>query len=122
MTLESHGINKETVISKEENTCVLEFFIPATCDFFDGHFPEIKLLPAVAQIDIVASLATKYFGLTGYLTTAKRIKFTSPVRPDSEVKLTMNFNTEKNSISYKLISKDEARAYSSGSFALEINK
>ena len=41
-----HDITDENIISRAENEISLEFLIPESSDFFDGHFPEYKLLPA----------------------------------------------------------------------------
>lgn len=122
MTIESHNITSEKIINKNEDSCLLEFTIPANCDFFDGHFPEIKLVPAVAQIDMVINLAKKYFNTASYIVSAKRVKFTSPVRPDSTVHLSIKYNSEKESITYKLTTQDEAKAYSSGTLSLAKNE
>ena len=51
MQFNDHDIHDEQIISREENAIALEFVIPASSDFFDGHFPQYKLLPAVAQFD-----------------------------------------------------------------------
>ena len=48
-----HSIVDEKVIEKTEDKITLEFVIPETSDFFDGHFPEFKLLPAVAQFEVI---------------------------------------------------------------------
>ena len=48
-----HGVENEKIVEKTENAIALEFIIPESSDFFDGHFPEFKLLPAVAQFEIV---------------------------------------------------------------------
>jgi 3-hydroxymyristoyl/3-hydroxydecanoyl-(acyl carrier protein) dehydratase len=37
------------VIEQKENYAEIEFSIPAGSLYFDGHFPEFSLLPAVAQ-------------------------------------------------------------------------
>ena len=49
MNSNNHDIKDEQVVNQAENEIYLELVIPAYCDFFDGHFPEYKLLPAVAQ-------------------------------------------------------------------------
>ena len=48
-----HDIVDEKVLSQSGDSAEIEFFIPASSDFFDGHFPEFKLLPAVAQFEII---------------------------------------------------------------------
>ena len=52
MNFNDHDIRDEVVVSREENAIALEFVIPASSDFYDGHFPQYKLLPAVAQFDV----------------------------------------------------------------------
>lgn len=116
--LKTHNLEEEKIISQEENSVVLEYFIPETCDFFNGHFPEIQLVPAVAQIDMATYFSKKYFGTSRYLQSAKRIKFTSPVRPNSTVKMSLKFNPEKSAVTYKLTSADEEKSYSGGTFVI----
>lgn len=116
MYLEKHKIPAEKIISQTEDSILLELTIPEECDFFDGHFPEIHLVPAVAQMDMVTFFANKYFGTQRYIESAKRIKFTSPVKPNTTLHLNIKFNAEKCSINYKLTSADELKAYSGGNF------
>ncbi|MCQ2610909.1 MAG: hydroxymyristoyl-ACP dehydratase [Treponema sp.] len=116
--LAKHGIEPETVVSQEADEVVVDFFIPASCDFFKGHFPEIQLIPAVGQVEIVVYFANKYFGWSKFMETAKRVKFTSPVRPDSKLRLRLKKNEEKHSVTFKLSTQDEQKFYSNGSFVL----
>ncbi|MBQ9630385.1 MAG: hydroxymyristoyl-ACP dehydratase, partial [Treponema sp.] len=97
----------------------LEFLIPSTSDFFDGHFPEFKLLPAVAQFEVVTRFAKKYFGTQRFVPKINRIKFSAPIRPDTSVHLKISFNSEKQTMSYSLWDANkEERIYSSGSFSV----
>lgn len=116
--IKTHKLNEEKIISQEEDSVVLEYYISEECDFFDGHFPEIHLVPAVAQIDMATYFAKKYFGTSRYLMSAKRIKFTSPVKPNSTVQMSLKFNSEKSSITYKLTSADGEKSYSGGTFVI----
>ena len=52
-----HGIIVEQEILKEDQHVILKLNITEESDFFDGHFPQFKLLPAVAQFEIVTRLA-----------------------------------------------------------------
>ena len=62
-----HDITDENIISRAENAISLEFLIPESSDFFDGHFPEYKLLPAVAQFEVITRFSRKYFGTQRYV-------------------------------------------------------
>ena len=115
----SHSIENEKILSQEENKIELEFIIPETSDFFDGHFPEFKLLPAVAQFEIITRFSRKYFGTQRYIPNIKRIKFSAPIRPDSKIHLSLEHKFEKGSVSFVMADADTPeRVYSSGNFSV----
>lgn len=118
MYLQKHGIAPEKVIEKTDDSVLLEFTVPETCDFFDGHFPEIQLLPAVAQIDIMMNFAHKYFSTSRAALSTKRTKFGAPIFPNTTVRMNIKFNSEKNALTYKLGSVDGEKTYSTGTFVL----
>lgn len=112
-----HDIKDEQIISKEEGKVVLEFVIPASSDFFDGHFPEYKLLPAVAQFEVVTRFSRKYFGTQRWVPSIKRIKFSAPIRPDTKIHLELTYKAEKQSVTFNLSDANvEEKVYSSGTF------
>lgn len=114
-----HDVKDEKVIDKSENKVALEFVIPETSDFFDGHFPEFHLLPAVAQFEIITRFSRKYFGTQRYVPTIKRIKFSNPILPNSKLRLDLEYKTEKGSVTFNMANADDAgHVYSSGSFAV----
>ena len=112
-----HDIKDEQIISKEEGKVVLEFVIPASSDFFDGHFPEYKLLPAVAQFEVVTRFSRNYFGTQRWVPSIKRIKFSAPIRPDTKIHLELTYKAEKQSVTFNLSDANvEGKVYSSGTF------
>lgn len=114
-----HNIENETVLEKADNKIVLKFLIPGSSDFFDGHFPEYKLLPAVAQFEIITRFSRKYFGTQRYIPSIRRIKFSAPIRPDTTIRLDLTHNVEKGSVSFTMADFDNAeKIYSSGSFTV----
>ena len=119
MNFNDHDIRDEQIISKEENVIVLEFLIPASSDFFDGHFPQYKLLPAVAQFEIITRFSRKYFGTQRYVPNIKRIKFSAPIKPDTKIRLELTYKKDKGTVSFNMAdAKVEGKVYSSGSFAV----
>lgn len=114
-----HDVKDEKILEQSENKVALEFVIPATSDFFDGHFPEFKLLPAVAQFEIITRFSKKYFKTQRYIPNIKRIKFSNPILPDSKLRLDLEYKTEKGVVSFNMADADNAEhIYSSGSFAV----
>lgn len=114
-----HSIENEIVVSREENKISLEFIIPAASDFFDGHFPEYKLLPAVAQFEVITRFSRKYFGTQRYVPNIKRIKFSAPIRPDTKIHLDLTNNVAKGSVSFTMGDAEvEGKVYSTGTFGV----
>jgi len=112
-------INKEKIINQTDNTVTLEFSIPGSSDYYNGHFPGFPVLPAVAQIHIIMYFVSRFFGAekkTG-LSEIKRAKFTNIIRPDTTLVLYLE-KKEKN-ISFRIISTDEKTVYSTGNLVLE---
>ena len=95
MQFNDHDIHDEQIISREENAIALEFVIPASSDFFDGHFPQYKLLPAVAQFEVITRFSRKYFGTQRYVPNIKRIKFSAPIKPGTKIHLELTYKKEK---------------------------
>lgn len=114
-----HAIENEKVISTSDNQIILEFKIPETSDFFDGHFPEYKLLPAVAQFELVTRFSKKYFKTQRYVPNIKRIKFSAPIRPETTVLLNLSYKVEKKAVQFELMDAvKKEKIYSSGSFSV----
>ncbi len=107
-----HGISFD-IKEQEENKVVVAFAAPENCDFYDGHFPEKKFLPAVAQFHIAVKVAEQYFKVEIPLVETKRIKFSHPIQPDTPMLLTITNDGDKLQFTYN----DEAgREHSRGTF------
>src|SRR5574344_1552380 len=108
----------EKIISRSESDAVVDITIPASCDYFDGHFPVFHLLPAVGQFDIAVHASSEVFGTSSFVTAARRMKFTRAVRPDSTVRLSLSLNKDKKMITYSFYVPDGSSVYSTGTFVV----
>ena len=123
MNFNDHDIRDEVVVSREENAIALEFVIPASSDFYDGHFPQYKLLPAVAQFEVITRFSRKYFGTQRYVPNIKRIKFSAPIKPGTKIHLDLTFKKEKSTVTFNMADANvEGTVYSSGSFAVLVEE
>lgn len=114
-----HNIENEQVISENDKEVILEFVIPSSSDFFDGHFPEYKLLPAVAQFEVVTRFSRKYFNTQRWVPAIKRIKFSAPIRPDTKIHLELTYKQEKQTVTFNLSDANiPEKNYSSGTFSV----
>lgn len=110
-----HGIGEETVLEKNEQAVKLKVFIPASSDYFDGHFPDFKLLPAVAQIDLVLHYAQKYFGTKLSTPDIRRFKFSDKIFPDTDVYFELKINRENGKMSFSVTDGKDV-TFSSGTY------
>ena len=107
-----HGISF-TIKEQEDNKLVVTFAAPESCDFFDGHFPEQKFLPAVAQFHIAVKVAEQYFKMEIPMVETKRIKFSHPILPDIPMVLTIACDGDKLQFTYN---DESGKEYSKGTF------
>ena len=108
--------SEEKVIKKTETSVVLEFSVPGSSDYFNGHFPDFPVLPAVAQVFIIMHYVSRFFGIGVELSKIKRTKFTNIIKPNTP--LLLNLEKTENNISFKIISSDEKTIYSVGTLVL----
>ncbi len=111
-----HSIPDEEIIEKTECSVVLKVFIDVKSDYFDGHFDQFKLLPAVAQIDLLVHYANKYFGLPLSTPSIKRFKFSDKILPETTVLFKIDFDSQKNRVSFEISDSSNEQIYSSGSY------
>ena len=67
---------------------------------FDGHFPQLPILPGVTQIDWALRLAQRYFPIAGRFSGLRQLKFHRILRPADDVSLTLCFSPEKQEVRF----------------------
>lgn len=99
-----------------ENGVELELSVTEDLSYFEGHFPEQAVLPGVIQVHWVGELAGKLFSdqniSIGYFSELKSLKFNSMVLPNTKLNLKLQFNAERNSLTFSYFSENDK--YSSG--------
>ena len=110
------NLNGVKVIERTENSVAVEFSIPPDSSYFDGHFPEFSLLPAVAQVELIIRFAAEYLGTGIDISEMRRVKFTQFILPNAPLLLRLE-KGEKN-ITFKIFSPTDESLYSSGTLAV----
>ncbi|MDR0553890.1 MAG: AMP-binding protein [Treponema sp.] len=108
-----HGVYLLGPLQEQDGAVRMELFVPGSSDYFDDHFPEFKLLPAVAQVELALRLAAWHYGTDLYAASSRRLKFSSPVRPDSRLVLELSYRREMSRLSFTFGDGGE-KVYSSG--------
>jgi 3-hydroxymyristoyl/3-hydroxydecanoyl-(acyl carrier protein) dehydratases len=97
--------NLETrVLDKTENSFVMEIAFPMECGFFDGHFPELPLLPGVVQTHLAIQFSKAHLASAVVFAGFKSIKFFAPIFPGARVKLECSFEPMKKQLSFQYTS------------------
>lgn len=105
-------------VTTEGSNAIIEMEVPVASDFYNGHFDEFKLLPAVVQVNFVMKFAHKFLNAPLRLQKIQRTKFTSPIFPDTPVILEINYDAEKKRINFNFHSKENQK-FSNGSIVVE---
>jgi acyl-coenzyme A synthetase/AMP-(fatty) acid ligase/3-hydroxymyristoyl/3-hydroxydecanoyl-(acyl carrier protein) dehydratase len=104
------------VLSTEasEGKIGLMLSLPPECPYFDGHFPSFKILPAVAQIDIVMRVAHERLGAPIGMLGMHRIKFQKPISPGLAYSLEIEYLRSRGRTTFTFAEAASGDACSSG--------
>jgi 3-hydroxymyristoyl/3-hydroxydecanoyl-(acyl carrier protein) dehydratase len=102
--------------TKTPVNAVLEMKISPALRVLEGHFPQTPVVPGVAQVDWAVNWAREAFGFKGNLARVEVLKFQALMMPGHEVKLALDWNPEKATVTFKYTS--ETATYSSGRVVL----
>lgn len=71
-------------------------------------------MPGVAQLHWAVTLANRYLNTPLDVKEIVQLKFSAIIAPKTELRLTAQFDPQKNELIYALTSPDEEKKYSSG--------
>ena len=83
-------------------------------NFFKGHFTDFPILPGVVQLFFAKEFVKDTFNLDFIPEKVKKVKFSSIIKPDTLVHLSLV--RKENSVDFKFFDKD--KVFSSGTFVL----
>ncbi len=79
------------VVSRTDDSAVIELQPPATLVYFDGHFDDAPVLPGVVQVDWAIDLGRRLFGFTGGFLRMEAIKFHRIFHPGPAMRLALDW-------------------------------
>ena len=104
----------------QADSVTLTLQVEAGLFWFQGHFPELPILPGVAQLDWVMHYGVTLLAPDKQFAAVENIKFQQPVPPDSLLQLRIDWDAEKSRLSfrYSLLTDGGEQSASSGKIAL----
>ncbi len=80
---------------KEDDSFTLTWKVPEDLPYFQGHFPNQPVLPAVAVIDLVLHLISQVHSQDYKFKNIKSAKFAAVISPNDELEVQMTYNKSK---------------------------
>ncbi|MBL8909413.1 MAG: acyl-CoA synthetase [Archangium sp.] len=80
----------------------------------EGHFPDQPIVPGVAQLDWAISFGRDQFTMPRNLLKVEVLKFQKLMQPGHAVALTLDWNVEKTTLTFKFTPRSSEGTYSSG--------
>ena len=95
---------------REARHAVIELDITPELLAFDGHFPQVPILPGVAQLDWAIRLGREAFSLPPHVLRMEALKFQRVVRPGLVVRLELDWLPEKSALVFRYASEQGPHA------------
>ena len=102
------GVSIFSIEAESEGRYSVRLSVSSDSSYYHDHFPSFRLLPAVAEIDIVVLTAERILGKEIKVSSITKTKFTKPIVPDSDLELLLDFNASGViRFSFRLVSGEE---------------
>lgn len=82
-TLKNLSMDSDRAITAEAQ-------VPADCVWFDGHFPNMQILPGVAQLTLVADLLNRALERSVVIRSVSRVRFKQMIRPADTITVSLS--------------------------------
>jgi 3-hydroxymyristoyl/3-hydroxydecanoyl-(acyl carrier protein) dehydratase len=86
---------------RSQGRVCLQFVVPASLDYFQGHFPAVALLPGVVQTGWAIQLARRELGITGDFRALAGVKFMRVIQPGDSVALELGCSDDRRELSFE---------------------
>jgi 3-hydroxymyristoyl/3-hydroxydecanoyl-(acyl carrier protein) dehydratase len=91
----------------DDHGAELELALPADHPLFDGHFPDIALLPGVGQILWAIEAARQYLRLQGAPVSLHQLKFLRLIQPGGTLQLALRLAPSAHEVAFRLLQRNE---------------
>ena len=90
------------VLGTEDGKTQVEIHVPASSPFFQGHFPQLPVLPGVAQIDWMIWLSAVLRGVDSGFAGMEAVKFQRVIRPGERIVASLEFDASARRTRYAI--------------------
>jgi len=90
--------------SHSSHQAIILLDIHADSPHFDGHFPELPVLPGVTQVDWAMQLGHELFTLPAVFLRLDNVKFQHVIQPNSLITLELNYDSVRATLAFRFTS------------------
>ena len=91
--------------SGDGNRLVTHCVVTADMPFFNGHFPGLPIMPAVAQIEMIRELLEKHAGWNTTIAGGSGLKFSGRIQPNDRLTIRLQ-HRPSGDISFSIENRD----------------
>ena len=88
-------------VMREATQAQLDLELDAALAVFDGHFPQVSILPGVAQLDWAVRFGREAFALPPHFLRMEMLKFQRVARPGMRIRLHLEWLPQKSTLAFR---------------------
>lgn len=88
-------------VMREATQAQLDLELDAALAVFDGHFPQVPILPGVAQLDWAVRFGREAFALPPHFLRMEMLKFQRVARPGMRIRLHLEWLPQKSTLAFR---------------------
>ncbi|WP_221074798.1 thioester dehydrase [Agarivorans aestuarii] len=104
------------LVQQTNGTFTLSLNIASELPCLQGHFPNLPVVPGVAQLHWAVEFAASYLGVSNEVSALEVLKYQHVMQPERSIQLSLRFDEKKSKLYFNYF--DEDNKYSSGRVVL----
>jgi 3-hydroxymyristoyl/3-hydroxydecanoyl-(acyl carrier protein) dehydratase len=88
-------------IERAQHRLTLQFVVPAGLEYFEGHFPEVALLPGVVQTGWAIQFARRELAISGAFRALAGVKFMRVIEPGAVLQLALTRSDDLREVAFE---------------------
>ena len=105
--MESRKLPRVDNTTVEEYEVKVDFEVPESLVYFEGHFPDFPLVPGVVQVNWVLHFLDELVGVRGDLNKIDVLKFNSMLRPGDRARLEADVDPTEGRVRFEYLNGED---------------
>jgi 3-hydroxymyristoyl/3-hydroxydecanoyl-(acyl carrier protein) dehydratase len=93
-------------LTQDADKIFMQLRVPRELGYFEGHFPEVPILPGIVQIDWAIQFAAQHFSVTAPVRRVKGLKFQQVIYPAQLLELELAYEPANKKLAFRYSSEN----------------